>query len=48
MTTDLIEDLPLPDNVLFSGEGDVYAAPSDADRLAWNRDEDDDYSWDQP
>lgn len=40
---DLIDEMPLPYEVLFGGEGDVIAVP-DADRPAWNR-EDDGYDY---
>jgi hypothetical protein len=43
--TDLIDEMPLPDEVLFGGEGDVLAVPSDADRPAWDVEAEDGYDY---
>jgi hypothetical protein len=42
--SDLIETGDLPDEVLFTGEGDVLAVPFDGDRPAWTG-EDDGYEY---
>ncbi len=44
--SDLIEEMPLPNEVLFGGEGDVLAVPSDDDRPAYDHSDEDAYGWD--